>query len=100
MTLFGKIDRAGKTALGTQVTFTVIDAKYEHWAKVDLEEAGAVEPNVWLNIRLLLWISSELSGRWTRFDRCGRSDRSAGGVGEAPLSRHCDMMVHAAATTA
>jgi hypothetical protein len=54
----GKFYRA-KTALGTQVTFTVIDAKYEHWAKVDLEEAGAVEPNVWLNIRLLLWISSE-----------------------------------------
>ncbi len=54
----GKFYRA-KTALGTQVTFTVIDTKFEHWAKVDLEEAGTVEPNVWLNTRLLLWISSE-----------------------------------------
>ncbi len=54
----GKFYRA-KTAFGTQVTFTVIDAGYEYWAKVDLEEAGAVEPNVWLNTSLLFWISSE-----------------------------------------
>ena len=53
----GKAYRA-KTALGTQLTFTVINTQ-EKWANVELDDAGSVEPNVWLNTGLLLWISSE-----------------------------------------
>jgi hypothetical protein len=54
----GKSYRA-KTVLGSQITFTVIDARGGGWANVELDEAGVVEPNVWLNTGLLLWISSE-----------------------------------------
>ena len=54
----GRLYRA-KTVLGTQITFTVIEAKEKIWTHVQLEEAGVVEPSVWLNIELLLWISSE-----------------------------------------
>jgi hypothetical protein len=54
----GRLYRA-KTAFGTQITFTVIETVQGPWTKVDLEESGAVEPNVWLNTALLLWISSE-----------------------------------------
>jgi hypothetical protein len=55
----GKPYRA-KTVLGTQITFTVIDkAKDGVWAHVDLDDSGAVEPNVWLNTALLLWVSTE-----------------------------------------
>lgn len=49
----------GKTVLGTQINFTVIEAQEEPWVQVHLEEASVVEPNVWLNTGLLLWISSE-----------------------------------------
>jgi hypothetical protein len=54
----GKSYRA-KTVLGTQITFTVIECIEERWAAVQLEDDGTVEPNVWLNTGLLLWISSE-----------------------------------------
>jgi hypothetical protein len=45
--------------LGTQITFTIIEAGKGAWANVELDEAGTVEPSVWLNTGLLLWISSE-----------------------------------------
>ena len=48
-----------KTVLGTQITFMVMGPCEEPWAQVQLDEAGLVEPNVWLNTALLLWISSE-----------------------------------------
>lgn len=48
-----------KTVLGTQITFMVIEAGEKTWVQVQLDEAGVVEPNVWLNTALLLWISSE-----------------------------------------
>ncbi len=54
----GRLYRA-KTVLGTQITFTVIEAGEQTWAQVQLDEAGLVEPSVWLNTGLLLWISSE-----------------------------------------
>ena len=54
----GRLYRA-KTVLGTQITFLVIEAAKETWVQVQLDEAGLVEPNVWLNTGLLLWISSE-----------------------------------------
>jgi hypothetical protein len=54
----GKSYRA-KTALGTQITFTVIQPPEGAWAHVELDEADTVEPSVWLNTGLLLWISSE-----------------------------------------
>jgi hypothetical protein len=54
----GKSYRA-KTILGNQVTFTVIDPGEGDWPHVELDEGGVVEPKVWLNTRLLLWISSE-----------------------------------------
>ena len=54
----GRLYRA-KTVLGTQITFIVMDAEEEIWVQVQLDEAGLVEPNVWLNTGLLLWISSE-----------------------------------------
>jgi hypothetical protein len=54
----GRLYRA-KTVLGTQITFIVMEAGEEIWAQVQLDEAGVVEPNVWLNTALLLWISSE-----------------------------------------
>ncbi len=54
----GRLYRA-KTVLGTQITFIVMEAGQEPWAQVQLDEAGIVEPNVWLNTALLLWISSE-----------------------------------------
>jgi hypothetical protein len=54
----GRLYRA-KTVLGTQITFIVVEAGEEIWAQVQLDEAGIVEPNVWLNTGLLLWISSE-----------------------------------------
>lgn len=48
-----------KTSEGNQITFTVTGTSHGAWANVDLDEAGSVEPNVWLNTGLLLWISSE-----------------------------------------
>ncbi len=54
----GKSYRA-KSVLGSQITFTVIDPGDGRWTNVELDEAGTVEPNVWLNTGLLLWISSE-----------------------------------------
>lgn len=54
----GKFYRA-KTAFGTQITFTVIETGHWPWTRVELEDGGIVEPNVWLNTGLLLWISSE-----------------------------------------
>ena len=54
----GRLYRA-KTVLGAQITFIVIEAGEQIWAQVQLDEAGLVEPNVWLNTGLLLWISSE-----------------------------------------
>lgn len=54
----GRLYRA-KTVLGTQITFIVIETGEKTWAQVQLDEAGIVEPNVWLNTGLLLWISSE-----------------------------------------
>lgn len=48
-----------KTSEGTQITFTVTGDAKGAWANVDLDEAGSMEPNVWLNTGLLLWISSE-----------------------------------------
>jgi len=54
----GKSYRA-KTVLGDQITFTVIDAGHGVWTSVELDEAGMVEPKVWLNTGLLLWVSSE-----------------------------------------
>ncbi len=54
----GRLYRA-RTVLGSQITFIVIEAAEETWVQVQLDEAGIVEPNVWLNTALLLWISSE-----------------------------------------
>jgi hypothetical protein len=54
----GKSYRA-KTALGTQMTFTVIEPPVGPWVQVELDEADTVEPSVWLNTGLLLWISTE-----------------------------------------
>ena len=48
-----------KTSEGNQIAFTVTGNAEGGWANVDLDEAGSVEPNVWLNTGLLLWISSE-----------------------------------------
>jgi hypothetical protein len=53
----GKLYRA-KTSAGTEITFTVTDRSDPLWCSVDLDEAGVVEPNVWLNTAQLLWISS------------------------------------------
>lgn len=53
----GRFYRA-KTVLGTQITFTVLEAADEIWPQVELGEGDGVEPNVWLNTGLLLWISS------------------------------------------
>jgi hypothetical protein len=54
----GKSYRA-RTVFGSEITFTVIDCGNQTWSNVELDEAGLVEPNVWLNTALLLWISSE-----------------------------------------
>jgi len=54
----GKSYRA-RTSSGDEITFTIIGPDYQNWRQVELDEAGLVEPNVWLNTALLLWISSE-----------------------------------------
>jgi hypothetical protein len=54
----GKAYRA-KTAAGNEITFTVIESGDGNWSSVELDEGGVVEPNVWLNMGQLLWISSE-----------------------------------------
>ena len=54
----GKSFRA-RTSFGTEITFTVIGPDHQNWTVVELDEGGLVEPNVWLNTSLLLWISSE-----------------------------------------
>ncbi|MCU1238387.1 MAG: hypothetical protein JWP63_6354 [Candidatus Solibacter sp.] len=54
----GKSYRA-RTAFGTEITFTVIGPDEQNWTIVELDEGDRVEPNVWLNTALLLWISSE-----------------------------------------
>jgi hypothetical protein len=54
----GKSYRA-KTAAGDQIVFTVIDSIDDTWSTVELDEGGNVEPKVFLNTALLLWISSE-----------------------------------------
>jgi hypothetical protein len=53
----GRTYRA-KTAAGDQILFTVIEAA-DPWATVDLDSADGSESNIWLNTRLLIWISSE-----------------------------------------
>ncbi len=55
----GKSYRA-KTAKGEQIRFTVTDCSDAAWPTVDLDGADGPEPGVWLNTRLLLWISTEL----------------------------------------
>ncbi len=54
----GKSYRA-RTAFGSEITFMVIMTGEQNWTNVELDEAGLVEPNVWLNPALLLWICSE-----------------------------------------
>jgi len=54
----GKSYRA-KTAAGERITFRVIDMPKGEWPVVDLDCSDGAEPNVRLNINLLLWISSE-----------------------------------------
>lgn len=54
----GKSYRA-KTANGELIGFTVLDEGDGIWLTVDLDSAEGPEPNVALNTRLLLWISSE-----------------------------------------
>jgi hypothetical protein len=54
----GRLYRA-KTSFGTQITFIVIESGEGIWIEVQLDEAGLVEPVVWLNTGQLLWISSE-----------------------------------------
>jgi len=44
----GKAYRA-KTAAGHEITFTVIESGDGNWSRVELDEGGVVEPNVWLN---------------------------------------------------
>ena len=55
----GRLYRA-KTVSGTQITFIVTEASEQIWIQVELDEQGVVEPKVWLNTGLLLWVSSEL----------------------------------------
>ena len=55
----GKSYRA-KTAQGEQISFLVTNAGDGVWPTVDLDTADGPEPGVWLNTRLLLWISTEL----------------------------------------
>lgn len=54
----GKSYRA-RTANGELIAFTVIDEGDGVWLTVDLDSREGPEPNVALNTRLLLWISSE-----------------------------------------
>jgi hypothetical protein len=54
----GKSYRA-KTACGSSITFTVISEGGKGWTNVELDEEGAIEPSVWLNTAMLIWISSE-----------------------------------------
>ena len=54
----GKAYRA-KTVSGDQIVFTVIESINETWTTVELDEGGNVEPKVFLNTGLLLWISLE-----------------------------------------
>jgi hypothetical protein len=48
-----------KTANGELIAFTVLDEADGVWPIVDLDSADGPEPNVALNTRLLLWISSQ-----------------------------------------
>jgi hypothetical protein len=54
----GKSYRA-KTAGGERITFRVIDLPDSDWPVVDLDGSDGPEPNVRLNLNVLLWISSE-----------------------------------------
>jgi hypothetical protein len=54
----GKSYRA-KTAGGELIAFTVLEEAGGVWPVVDLDSADGPEPNVALNTRLLLWISSQ-----------------------------------------
>ncbi|HWR54846.1 MAG TPA: hypothetical protein VN428_27300 [Bryobacteraceae bacterium] len=55
----GKTYRA-RTADGEQIRFTVTVVGDGTWLNADLDGADGPEPNVWLNTRLLLWVSTEL----------------------------------------
>jgi hypothetical protein len=55
----GKSYRA-KTAQGEQISFLVTHTGDGAWLTVDLDSADGPEPGVWLNTRLLLWISTDL----------------------------------------
>jgi hypothetical protein len=59
--LAGKAYRA-RTAAGDVITFTVIEEGHE-WPLVNLDSPDGAEPGVWLNTRLLLWISTETHRR-------------------------------------
>jgi len=48
-----------KTANGELIAFTVLDKGDGEWLRVDLDSADGPEPDVALNTRLLLWISSQ-----------------------------------------
>ena len=54
----GKSYRA-RTSFGGEITFMVIGPEQQNWLVVELDEDGVVEPNVWLNTTLLLWVSAE-----------------------------------------
>ncbi|MCC6861116.1 MAG: hypothetical protein IT158_21285 [Bryobacterales bacterium] len=54
----GKSYRA-KTAGGERISFRVIDQPDGEWPVVDLDSSDGAEPNVRLNLDVLLWISSE-----------------------------------------
>ena len=54
----GRTYRA-KTANGDLIGFTIVSLNDGVWPTVDLDSLEGPEPNVFLNTRLLLWVSSE-----------------------------------------
>lgn len=54
----GRTYRA-KTANGDLIKFTIVALNDGLWPTVDLDSLEGPEPNVLLNTRLLLWISSD-----------------------------------------